>query len=102
MTTAVVISGCIVAIPLIMLAMSVADEFLSRVAQIMLIICACLLLPLYALWILAGACMDKLERRRRGRMQRERSSESAWRFPDPGKYSGRASLTTWPTGSVLE
>ena len=40
MTTAVVISGCIVAIPLMMLAMVVADEFLSRVAQLMLIVCA--------------------------------------------------------------
>jgi hypothetical protein len=74
MTTAVVISGCIVAIPLMMLAMVVADEFLSRVAQITLIIFAYLLLPLYALWILAGACLDKLERRRRGRMQRGRQS----------------------------
>lgn len=72
MTTAVVISGCIVAIPLMMLAMVVADEFLSRVAQLMLIVCAYLLLPLYALWILGGACMDKLERRRRGHMQRGR------------------------------
>ena len=55
MTTAVVISGCIVAIPLMMLAMVVADEFLSRVAQLMLIVCAYLLLPLYALWILGGS-----------------------------------------------
>jgi len=72
MTTAVVISGCIVAIPLMMLAMVVADEFLSRVAQLILIVCAYLLLPLYALWFLGGACMDKLERRRRGHIQRGR------------------------------
>jgi ABC-type nickel/cobalt efflux system permease component RcnA len=72
MTPAVAIFGCIVAIPLTMLAMIVADEFLSRVAQLMLVVCAYLLLPLYALWILAGACTDKLERRRRGHMQRGR------------------------------
>jgi ABC-type nickel/cobalt efflux system permease component RcnA len=67
MTTAVVILGCIAVIPLVMFAMMVADEFFSRVAQLMLIVCAYLLLPLYALWILGGACMDKLERRRRER-----------------------------------
>ena len=72
MTPAVVIFGCIVVIPLMTLAMMVADEFLSRVAQLILIVCAYLLLPLYALWILGGACMDKLERRRRGHMQRGR------------------------------
>ena len=72
MTPAVAIFGCIVVTPLMMLAMMVADEFLSRVAQRMLIVCAYLLLPLYALWILAGAYMDKLERRRRGHMQRGR------------------------------
>ena len=72
MTAAVFILGCIVVIPLMMLAMMVADEFLSRVAQLVLIVCAVLLLPLYALWILGGACMDKLERRRRGDMQRGR------------------------------
>ena len=74
MIPAIVILGCIVIIPLMMLAMTVADEFFSRLAQLVLIICAYLLLPLYALWILGGACMDKLERRRRGRMQRGRQN----------------------------
>ena len=72
MTSAVLIFGCIVVIPLMMLVMVVADQFFSRVAQLLLIVCAYLLLPLYALWILGGACMDKLERRRRGHMQRGR------------------------------
>ncbi len=72
MIPAIVILGCIVIIPLMMLAMTVADEFFSRLAQLVLIICAYLLLPLYALWILGGACMDKLERRRRGHKQRGR------------------------------
>jgi cytochrome c biogenesis protein CcdA len=67
MTAAVVIFACIVVIPLTMLAMMVAEKFLLRVAQLLLIVCAYLLLPLYALWILGGACMDKLERRRRER-----------------------------------
>jgi hypothetical protein len=70
MTPVIVILGCIVAIPPMMLAMIAADEFLSQVAQLVLIVCAYLLLPLYALWILGGACMDKLERRRRSHMQR--------------------------------
>jgi uncharacterized membrane protein YqjE len=72
MTAAVVIFGFIVVISLTMLAMIVAENFLLRVAQLLLIVCAFLLFPLYALWILGGACMDKLEQRRRGHMQRDR------------------------------
>jgi hypothetical protein len=72
MTPAVLTFGCIVAIPLMMLVMTVADQFFLRVAQLLLIVCAYLLLPLYALWILGGACMDKLDQRRRGHMQRAR------------------------------
>ena len=72
MTPALVILGSIVVIPLLMLAMMVADKFLSQVARLTLIVCAYLLLPFYALWILAGACIDKLERWRRGHKQRGR------------------------------
>ena len=39
-------------------------KLVSWIVQVTLILCAYLCLPLYALWILGGACADWLERAR--------------------------------------